>query len=100
MATAFSIRINIVFACEHRQDRLCNIVSQSHLTLKGVTLALPRMELTAPKPRVTAYTAFKRNHTIRKISSPYEKPLQYKNTWIVLFLFTATNTTLKEMAAG
>ena len=31
----------------------------------------------APKPSVTAYTAFKGNSSIRKMSSFNEKPLQY-----------------------
>ena len=53
------------------------------------------MPFKPPKPRVTAYTAFKPNSTFRKISSSNEKPLQYQSTTIALFLFTATNTTLK-----
>ena len=49
----------------------------------------------APKPSVKAYAAFKRNSTIRKISFSNEKTIQYQNTTIALFLFTATSTTPK-----
>ena len=46
------------------------------------------------KPSLTTYTAFKRNSTIRNVSSSNEKPLQYQNTTMALFLFTSINTTL------
>ena len=49
--------------------------------------------LKARKQSVTAYTAFKWNSTIRKMSSD-EKQLQYLNTTIALFLYTAINTTI------
>ena len=49
----------------------------------------------ARKPSMTAYSAFKQNYTIRKMTSSNEKSLIYQNTTIALFLFTAINTTLR-----
>ena len=61
----------------------------------GVKLAAARVHLTALKPSVAAYNAFKPNSTIRifdeisnlllKYKSFNEKRLQYQNTTIYLF---------------
>ena len=56
-----------------------------------------RWKLRARKPSVTAYTAFKQNSTIRKISS-YGENITTSKHKVDLFLFTAINATIKWQA--